>query len=165
VHQREIVGLFGLVGAGCIEAALTIYGAWLGPRTGDVLIDGKSVAIAGPVAAVALGIGLMAQDRRDCLIQDQSIADNILLASLKKVGRLGVLDVPRMQRMAVDEVRRLSIKATSTGVEVRTLSGGNQQKVQIARWLAAEARILILIDPTRGVDVYGSPGSVSLPSS
>src|SRR6185437_3594995 len=87
VHQREIVGLFGLVGAGCIEAALAIYSAWLGPRTGDVLIDGKPVAIAGPVTAVALGIGLMAQDRRDCLIQDQSIADNILLASLKKVGR------------------------------------------------------------------------------
>jgi ABC-type sugar transport system ATPase subunit len=153
VHHGEIVGLFGLVGAGCIEAALAIYGAWLGASKGEVKIDGMSAAIAGPRQAVALGLGLMAQDRRDCLIQDQSISDNIVLASLKNLARFGILDIPRLHRMATDQVRLLNIKTVSIGAEVRTLSGGNQQKVQIARWLAADARILILIDPTRGVDV------------
>ena len=96
----------------------------------------------------------MAQDRRDCLIADQSIADNIGIASLDKVVRHGVLDVGRLAAAGdPDQVDRLHIKAASIDAEVQTLSGGNQQKVQIARWLAADTRILIMIDPTRGVDV------------
>ena len=142
-----------MLGAGCIEAALAIYGAWLGKSDGQVSIDGKPVAIRGPGDAVRLGLGLMAQDRRDCLMPDQSVAANIGIASLDKVTRYGVLDIPAARRRAADQVDRLSIKTASIDAEVRTLSGGNQQKVQIARWLAAGARILILIDPTRGVDV------------
>ena len=95
----------------------------------------------------------MAQDRRDCLIGEQSVADNIGIASLDKMSRNGVLDAGRWRRSALDQVDRLHIKAASIDVEVQTLSGGNQQKVQIARWLAADTRILIMIDPTRGVDV------------
>ena len=153
VRKGEVVGLFGLLGAGCIEAALAIYGAWPGRREGAILVDGAAVAIGSPDDAVALGLGLMAQDRRDCLIGDQSVADNIGIASLGRIARHGMLDVAAGRRRALDQVDALSIKAPSIDAEVSTLSGGNQQKVQIARWLAADARILIMIDPTRGVDV------------
>ena len=86
VRKGEVVGLFGLLGAGCIEAALAIYGAYPGRREGTILVDGAEVAIDSPDQAVALGFGLMAQDRRDCLIGDQSVADNIGIASLDKVA-------------------------------------------------------------------------------
>lgn len=153
VRKGEVVGLFGLLGAGCIEAALAVYGAWPGKRDGTVLVDGAETAIGGPDDAVALGLGLMAQDRRDCLTGEQSISDNIGIASLDKIARYGVLDVAAGRRRARDQVDALHIKAASIDDEVGTLSGGNQQKVQIARWLAADTRILIMIDPTRGVDV------------
>jgi ABC-type sugar transport system ATPase subunit len=153
VRKGEVVGLFGLLGAGCIEAALAIYGAYPGRREGKILIDGTEATIDSPDQAVALGMGLMAQDRRDCLIGDQSVADNIGIASLDKVVRNGVVDAAVWRRRAIQEVDRLHIKAASVDAEVQTLSGGNQQKVQIGRWLAADTRILIMIDPTRGVDV------------
>jgi ABC-type sugar transport system ATPase subunit len=153
VRKGEVVGLFGLLGAGCAEAALAIYGAWKGKREATILIDGIEQAIRSPDEAVSLGLGLMAQDRRDCLIGDQSIGDNIGIASLGKIVRHGILDVASGRRRALDHVDTLHIKATSIDDEVRTLSGGNQQKVQIARWLAASTRILIMVDPTRGVDV------------
>ena len=153
VRKGEVVGLFGLLGAGCVEAALAIYGAWHGRREGTILVDGAEASIAGPDEAVALGLGLMAQDRRDCLIAEQSVGDNIGIASLGRIVRHGMLDVAAGRRRAPDQVALLHIKAASIDIEVRTLSGGNQQKVQVARWLAAGTRILIMVDPTRGVDV------------
>ena len=95
----------------------------------------------------------MAQDRRDCLMPDQSVADNISVASLDRSTPAGLLDVWALRRQAQDQVTALHIKTPTIDAEVRTLSGGNQQKVQVARWLAADARIFVLIDPTRGVDV------------
>jgi ABC-type sugar transport system ATPase subunit len=95
----------------------------------------------------------MAQDRRDCLLLEHSVLDNALLASLGAITHRGFLDVGAGQRKARDFVRRLDIKTPSIETLVSTLSGGNQQKVQVARWLIADARILILVDPTRGVDV------------
>jgi ABC-type sugar transport system ATPase subunit len=153
VRKGEVVGLFGLLGAGCTEAALAIFGAWKGKREGKILIDGTERAVNSPDEAVALGLGLMAQDRRDCLIGDQSIGDNIGIASLGKFVRYGILDVAKGRRRAREQFDALHIKAGSIDTEVQTLSGGNQQKVQIARWLSADTRILIMVDPTRGVDV------------
>lgn len=153
VRAGEIVGLFGLLGAGCIEAALAVFGAYPGRRQGRILVRGADANIASPVDSVALGIGMMAQDRRDCLIGDHSINDNIGTASLSRIVRRGVMDVALGRRRAQDQADALKIKASSIDAEVRVLSGGNQQKVQIGRWLAAEARILIMVDPTRGVDV------------
>ena len=153
VRKGEVVGLFGLLGAGCVEAALAIYGAYAGRRTGTILVDGAEASIAGPDQAVALGLGLMAQDRRDCLIAEQSVGDNIGIASLGSIVRHGILDIAAGRRRALDQVALLKIKAASIDIEVETLSGGNQQKVQVARWLAAGTRILIMVDPTRGVDV------------
>jgi ABC-type sugar transport system ATPase subunit len=149
----EILGLFGLLGAGCIEAALALYGAWPGKVSGRIVLDGRDVTIANPTEAVALGMGLMAQDRRDCLLLEHSVLDNALLASLGAITHRGFLDIGTGQRRAQDFVRRLDIKTPSIETLVGTLSGGNQQKVQVARWLIADARILILVDPTRGVDV------------
>ena len=153
VRAGEVVGLFGLLGAGCIEAALAVYGAFPGKRQGQILVEGVEALIERPQDAVALELGLMAQDRRDCLIAEHSVMDNIGIASLDKEVRHGVRDVALARRRAQDQADALRIKAASVNTEVRTLSGGNQQKVQIARWLAADTRILIMIDPTRGVDV------------
>jgi ABC-type sugar transport system ATPase subunit len=153
VGKGEIVGLFGLLGAGCNEAALAIFGAWEGPASGQILVDGRPARIRRPADAVARGIGLVAQDRRQSLVHEHTVAENIVMASLASVTRRGFLDVAGVRRLALDYVRRLAIKVPSVDARVGTLSGGNQQKVQVARWLASGARILLLVDPTRGIDV------------
>jgi ABC-type sugar transport system ATPase subunit len=153
LREGETVGLFGLIGAGCLEAALAIYGAWQGKVSVDLEIDGEPCVITTPAEAVARGLGLMAQDRRETLLLGHSVHDNIVLANLRAYSHRGVLDVGASRRDARDLVSRLDIKTASIDAEVGVLSGGNQQKVQAARWIAAGARILILIDPTRGVDV------------
>jgi D-xylose transport system ATP-binding protein len=153
VAKGEILGLFGLLGAGCGEAAQAIFGVWDGPVEGQVLVDGHPVHIAHPADAIAHGIGLVAQDRRQSLVQEHSIAENIVLASLSSVTRSGFLDRPGLEKLARDYVKRLAIKAPSIDTLVGTLSGGNQQKVQVARWLASGSKILLLVDPTRGIDI------------
>ena len=153
VAKGEILGLFGLLGAGCGEAALAIFGAWEGGVTGRVLVDGVEARIRRPADAVARGIGLVAQDRRQSLVHEHTVVENIVMASLPSVTRHGFLDRAAMRRVATDYVRRLAIKVPSVDAQVGTLSGGNQQKVQVARWLASGARILLLVDPTRGIDV------------
>ena len=160
VAKGEVVGLFGLLGAGCVEAALAIYGAWRGVVDAEIAILGEPVSIAGPPQAIKLGLGLMAQDRRDCLVQDQSILDNMMMATIAKGVGVQSLNVAERRRVAISLMKRLQIKAESVDAEMRTLSGGNQQKVQIGRWLAAGAQILILVDPTRGVDV-GARGEIN----
>jgi ABC-type sugar transport system ATPase subunit len=153
VEKGEVVGLFGLLGAGCFEAALAIYGAWRGAVAGEISVADQPVSIATPQQAISIGLGLMAQDRRDSLIQDQSILENMMMASIAKGGSIRGLDVAQQRKTAMSLTKTLEIKAASVDVEVRTLSGGNQQKIQIGRWLAAGAQTLILLDPTRGVDV------------
>ena len=151
--QGEILGLFGLLGAGCNEAALAIYGAWEGACSGQLAVRGRAVTIACPTDAIACGIGLMAQDRRECMLPEHSILDNVLLASLGRFSRRGLVEWARFRQRAMELARRLNIKAASVDVPIDALSGGNQQKVQIARWLAAAVTVLLLVDPTRGVDV------------
>jgi ABC-type sugar transport system ATPase subunit len=160
VAKGEVVGLFGLLGSGCVEAALAIYGAWRGVVDAEIAVRGDRVSVAGPQQAIALGLGLIAQDRRDALIQDQSVLDNMMMATIAKGVGLRSLDIPERRRLAISLMKTLRIKAESVDAEMRTLSGGNQQKVQIARWLAAGAQILILVDPTRGVDV-GARGEIN----
>ena len=157
--RGEILGLFGLVGSGCVEAALALYGAWPGKHEGTVTVEGAQAAIADPTVAVGLGIGFMAQDRRDCLMPDHSVHDNTMLASLALISPHGFIDDGWARQRTSGLVTELDIKTRSIATEVRTLSGGNQQKVQVARWLAADSRILILVDPTRGVDI-GARGEI-----
>jgi D-xylose transport system ATP-binding protein len=153
VRRGEVVGLFGLLGSGVVEATMALFGAWHGATSGTILVDGEEASIGRPADAVRLGIGLIAQDRRDGLSGEHSVYDNVVLADLEALCRHGFVDRPAARRKVIDLFARLKIKAPDIDALVGTLSGGNQQKVQVARWLAAGVQILLLVDPTRGVDV------------
>jgi ABC-type sugar transport system ATPase subunit len=153
LRAGEVVGLFGLVGAGCGALAQALFGSWPGRVDGSVRVDGHEIGGLDPARRVRMGIGMISQDRRETLLLDASVADNIVLASLAALSPRGILDVQRKQAVAARQTTALSIRARSTDQRVGSLSGGNQQKVQVARWLTAGSRVLLLDDPTRGVDV------------
>jgi len=153
VRAGEILGLAGLVGAGRTELARLIFG--LAPRdTGEIRLDGRPVHIRGPADAVAEGIAYVPEDRRrHGVILEMSVAENTTLAVLRRIGRHGWLDVAGEEALAAGYVDRLGVKTPSVAAPAGSLSGGNQQKVALARWLATEPRVLILDEPTQGIDV------------
>ncbi|MBV8901497.1 MAG: ATP-binding cassette domain-containing protein [Verrucomicrobia bacterium] len=155
VKKGEIVGLGGLDGQGQSALLLALFGVLRGVE-GELLIDGLPRSIAHPNQAKASGVGmaLIPEDRKtQGLLLPMSIRDNLVLAAADDLSNHGVID-SRKERAAIDEaVRRLRIKVNDLGAPVRTLSGGNQQKVVIGKWLMKEPRILLLNDPTRGIDV------------
>src|SRR5438270_10141268 len=153
VRSGEILGLAGLVGAGRTELARVLFG--LTPAdAGEIVLRGKAVAITTPARAVALGVAYVPEDRRrHGVILEMSVAANATLATLRAVSSHGLLDFGRERRVAADFVRRLGVKTASLDAPVEDLSGGNQQKVALARWLAANPAVLILDEPTQGVDV------------
>jgi ABC-type sugar transport system ATPase subunit len=153
LHAGEILGLFGLLGSGCGAVAAAVFGSWPGSVRGSLRINGTPASIDQPSDAIAYGLGLLSQDRREALVHAHSVADNVVLASLDKISRWGVIDRDQKRLVTKRYVDQLSIRTPSTEALVATLSGGNQQKVQVARWLATGSRILLLVDPTRGVDV------------
>jgi ribose transport system ATP-binding protein len=152
VREGEIFGLAGLMGSGRTEVARAIFGADR-PDGGEVRVRGRR--LAGSVRdAIDAGVGFVTEDRKaQGLVLDCTAAENITLAVLGRLTRLGFLDRPAEQLMAEGFRQRLHIRLHSTEQRVRTLSGGNQQKVVMARWLATQCRVLILDEPTRGVDV------------
>ena len=149
----EILGLAGLVGAGRTELARVLFG--LTPADGgQILLRGQPVVIDQPARAVRLGIAYVPEDRRrHGVILDMPVAANTTLAILRQISRGGWIDFAKERSIATDFVRRLGIKARSIDEPVASLSGGNQQKVALARWLAAGPSVLILDEPTQGVDV------------
>jgi rhamnose transport system ATP-binding protein len=153
LKRGEILGLAGLVGSGRTETALTIFG--ITPTTGgQILIDGKPVTITSPEAARDLGIAYVPEDRgHQGLIRPQSIEDNIALANLKRLMRGFFVDAGRVTAEARNAISRFGIRARGPQQPVRQLSGGNQQKVVLGKWLATNPRILIMDEPTRGIDV------------
>jgi rhamnose transport system ATP-binding protein len=153
VRAGEIVGLAGLVGAGRTELAKSIFG--LDPvDTGEIRLRDRAVQINGPTQAIELGIAYLPEDRRrHGVIMDMSISANITLASLKRLTRWGAFDFARERMIASDYVRRFAIKTPAIFNSVSTLSGGNQQKVALSRWLATNPSVLILDEPTQGIDV------------
>jgi rhamnose transport system ATP-binding protein len=153
LRRGEIVGLAGLVGSGRTELAQIIFG--LTPAdAGQILVRGVPVRIGSPDAAIAAGIAYVPEDRRQHgVVPEMSVAQNITLASLAAVSRRGLIDGTRERDVAARYVERLSIKASSPFAAVDTLSGGNQQKVALARWLSTSPSVLILDEPTQGVDV------------
>jgi ribose transport system ATP-binding protein len=155
VRSGEIVGLAGLLGAGRTELLETLYGvAPGGTRTGRILLQGKAIRPRGPRQALAQGIGFVPEDRRASgLVLFHSILANTVVSSLPSYGRLGVI-ARRMERTAsVRMADRLRLKFGRLQDEVGTLSGGNQQKVVFGRMLLTEPKLLLLDEPTRGVDV------------
>lgn len=153
VHAGEIVGLAGLVGAGRTELARTIFG--LTPANeGQILLDGKTVKIDSPSHAIEYGIGYLPEDRRHHgVIPEMAVSANITLASLDKLSCGVSMDFRREKEIAADYTRRFAIKTPAIFAPVSTLSGGNQQKVALSRWLAIRPSVLILDEPTQGIDV------------
>src|SRR5262245_12316940 len=153
VRQGEILGLSGLVGSGRTELAETLFGLTPGDR-GEVLLRGTPVRIASPLEAIQLGIGLVPEDRRQPgVILEMAVAANSTLANLKAVSHFNLIDRSRERRTAERYVDQLRIKTESIDADAGTLSGGNQQKLALARWLAISPAVLILDEPTQGVDV------------
>ena len=153
VRSGEILGVAGLVGSGRTQLAETLFG--LTPAdSGEISVSGTSVRITSPAQAIDLGIGYVPEDRRrHGVVLELPIAANTSLASLKIVARNGLIDRNKERALAVRYLHQLRIKATSVYSETGSLSGGNQQKVALARWLAIDPKILILDEPTQGVDV------------
>jgi ABC-type sugar transport system ATPase subunit len=153
VHRGEILGIAGLVGSGRTELALTLFG--ITPATaGEIRVDGKPVTIDGPRRARDLGIAYIPEDRGLMgLIRTQTIRENVTLAILDKISRRWLVDLKEELRRAREAISRFAIRARGPEQRVRELSGGNQQKVVLAKWLGAEPRILIMDEPTRGIDV------------
>jgi rhamnose transport system ATP-binding protein len=153
VRSGEILGLAGLVGSGRTELAEIIFG--LRPAdAGRILLHGKPALVRAPSDAIRFGIGYVPEDRRrHGVVLDMSVAANSTLASLGAVSRNGLIDRASEAASAAAFVDQLRIKTASVSSEVATLSGGNQQKVALARWLATRPSLLILDEPTQGVDV------------
>jgi ribose transport system ATP-binding protein len=154
VQSGEIVGLFGMMGAGRTELLQTIFGLY--PRTslGQISVDGRPVTIRSPRDAIRAGIALAPEDRKaDGLVLTMSVAENVSLPSLERTTQLGILRPGRERKLVQTFVERLRVKTLTLNQPVVNLSGGNQQKVVISKWLAAQPRVLLLDEPTRGIDI------------
>ena len=152
IGRGEIVGLGGLLGAGRTETARALFGADR-LTSGTLEIDGAP-PWKSPREAIAAGIGFCPEDRKvEGIVPELSVRENLTLALLPRLSRLGVVDTARQARIVDDFIRRLGIKTTGPAQPIRELSGGNQQKVLLARWLCMQPRLLMLDEPTRGIDV------------
>jgi ribose transport system ATP-binding protein len=152
-YNGEILGIAGLVGAGRTELVRAIFGADK-IDSGNVYVDEKLVKLESPQAAILAGLGLLPEDRKyQGLVLKLSVLQNVSMASLNKIKKNGFLQL-KMEKLRVDDfIKKLRIMTPSSLQEVQNLSGGNQQKVVLAKWLASESKVLIFDEPTRGIDV------------
>jgi ABC-type sugar transport system ATPase subunit len=154
LRKGEILGVFGLMGAGRTELVSSVFGAFKGKTSGTVLVHGREVIINEPRDAIMSGIGLLSEDRkRYGLILNQSVSSNMTLASLDSICDLGRINSSREYYLAGKYVKDLDIKVRSLDSKISSLSGGNQQKVVLGKWLMTSPDILFLDEPTRGIDV------------
>ena len=154
LYKGEILGLAGLVGAGRTEVARALFGASDGPLQGRIKINGKDYTPTSPRAAIARGLALLPEDRKDQgLVLQHSVSDNITLTVLERLKKGPFIDHESRKKQVQELIKMVEIKAASPKVEVSTLSGGNQQKTVLGKWLAVHPDILILDQPTAGIDV------------
>ena len=153
LHAGEILGLGGLVGAGRTETVRAIFGADH-YDAGKVFVDGHPLPPGSPAQSVQAGLGLLTEDRKDLgILAELTIRENVTLADLSEVSRLSVISQRKEVSLVKQLVPRLRLKYNSTEQTISSLSGGNQQKVLLTRWLATKAKVLLLDEPTKGVDV------------
>jgi ABC-type sugar transport system ATPase subunit len=154
VRRGEVLGIAGLMGAGRSELLMGIFGAWPGRVSGDVYVGGVKVKVTRPSDAIRQGVGFVTEDRkRFGLVLDQTILNNMTLAGLRKLSGRFVTSVDAEAAAGERAKKELRVKANSVFTVVGTLSGGNQQKVVLAKWLLTNPRVLFLDEPTRGIDV------------
>lgn len=154
IRQGEIFGIAGLMGAGRTELVMSLFGGYSGAVSGTVEIEGKSVRIKSTQQAIKHGLALVSEDRKKYgLVLGMDVKNNITLSSLRHISSGGVIDHQKEIYQGNDYMKALRIKANSVETIVGTLSGGNQQKVVIGKWLMTNPKILILDEPTRGIDV------------
>jgi ABC-type sugar transport system ATPase subunit len=152
VRKGEVLGWFGLVGAGRTELARALFG--IDPAAGEIRIEGRSVRIASPRDAIAHGIGLVPEDRKlQGLILKMPLGANISLASLPRLSRFGAVSASRERGVVMEYIDKLRIRCAGAWQAAGQLSGGNQQKVVLAKWLETRPKVLILDEPTKGVDL------------
>jgi len=154
VRRGEVLGIAGLMGAGRSDLLMGIFGAHAGRVTGDILVEGEKLHVARPADAIRRGIGFVTEDRkRFGLVLDQTILNNMTLAGLKRLSGRFVTNGDAEAEAGGRAMKDLRVKANSVFTVVGTLSGGNQQKVVLAKWLLTNPRVLFLDEPTRGIDV------------
>lgn len=153
LYAGEILGLAGLVGAGRTELARLIFGA--DPKAaGEIRLEGRRVNIHSPTDAIHCGIGYVPEDRKDLgLFLEMSARENIAMNVLDEGGNAGIMNLRQLQQVAERAIGQLSIRLASPSIRALDLSGGNQQKLLLARWLAIKPKVLLLDEPTRGVDI------------
>jgi ribose transport system ATP-binding protein len=154
VRAGEVVAMAGLIGAGRTETCRLLFGADRARGGGTVLVRGKQVHARSPQQAIAAGIAMVPEDRKaQALFLDHAVEANVAVSSLREHSRAQVVQRGSVRTAVKRQMRRLRIRDNAIGLPVRALSGGNQQKVVLARWLMREADVLILDEPTRGVDI------------
>ncbi len=159
VHAGEIVGLAGLLGSGRSETARAIFGAD-NLEQGSISVNGEPVTFNSPADAIRAGIGFCSEDRKaDGIIPELSVRENLTLAALPGLTRAGIVDRQQQQAIVERFIQLLGIKTSGPDQKIRELSGGNQQKVLLARWLCINPHLLLLDEPTRGIDV-GAKGEI-----
>lgn len=154
VSRGEIIGIFGLMGAGRTELLETIFGVHPKLSTGNIIIDKKQVQLKTPSDAINAGIALVPEDRKkDGLVLGLNVKTNISLTTLESLQELGMLNNKKETALAKKYISGLQIKTPSDKQAAKNLSGGNQQKIVLAKWLATNPKLLMLDEPTRGIDI------------
>lgn len=155
VGKGEIVGLFGLMGAGRTEVMETLFGLHPKRSGGKVYVDGREVRIKSPADAINAGLALVPEDRKkDGLVLGMDVRTNISITTLRAMEEAGLLNRRKEEALSAKYIGELGIKTSSAGQAAKNLSGGNQQKIVLAKWLATAPKLLLLDEPTRGIDVH-----------
>ena len=153
VHKGEIVGIAGLIGAGRTEMVRTLFGADR-KTSGEIYLENRKIDIQSPKDAIEHGLGLITEDRKNQgLVLNMTVQQNIALASSHKTSRWGIIDKKQRTANALRYVKELQIKTPDIEKNIKSLSGGNQQKVILAKWICTHSKVLIFDEPTRGIDV------------